>query len=788
MDIDLSEPLNKAKLLIDQEHFDEAIEKCLKIVEQCLKQLYGKIFTKLNVLDQNKINQKLLDEFEGKRFDDLFVGAKIKIFNEFDLFSKLDIKLEKKIFDELMRINDLRVKATHEKEEMIKGEQIYTPMSKGQALSVYSQTFRFLELIGCDLTINESDKINIKKQDKFVLENLPRREYEEFIGREKEIENIKKLLLHEKVHVLAIDGIGGVGKSALALEIAYQLKNDRIFDSIIWVSAKREILTYNGIKKIDNTFENLEDLLNTILKLNNAEDFVKFGNLETKEKMVHKLLKENRSLLIVDNLETIDDENIKSFIIDVEFPIESKVLITSRKRIGQVERVIYLERFNLDESRHYIFSQLNHKGFKNACSEQIIRDLHKKTGGIPLALRVIIPWIIEGKISDKLLLDIDKETNILEFCFGKVYNEFLSEDAKKLFCVIGLAPKEIDESALKYISRLDAEQFLQSSSSLINYSLIFEGEHIKGSGVNYSMLPLTQEFAEKVAIKDYPTLKEIISKDYFKFLELIKNEQYSAKTAMAISKAEEAIRLHKNQGSKKAVKSLFKEAISYDEKCDYVLYLAAIFSKECGDLPEAKSLIKKALKIKNKNTDYWNEYSDIIYQYEGPVTAEKVLETAVKKVIGKTKKHRFLLIKLIKIKFKLQKNVDIIDLSINNIILRTNNNYEKRDNTYLAASFLEAKWRIAYDFLNNGRKEGAESLLINGLIEIDDLIEKGVIFKDDGGLLWQIKKAYNKLGDLADDKDKALDFYYKSLFERPIYPDQISHNSRVIRKISNISQ
>jgi hypothetical protein len=81
-----------------------------------------------------------------------------------------------------------------------------------------------------------------------IYHNLPQPDYGRFVGREVELKLVARILRpypHSQHSVVTIDGIGGIGKSALALEIAHRyLRNyDRIepekrFDAIIWTSAK----------------------------------------------------------------------------------------------------------------------------------------------------------------------------------------------------------------------------------------------------------------------------------------------------------------------------------------------------------------------------------------------------------------------------------------------------------------------------------------------------------------------------------------------------------------------
>ncbi len=778
---DFSLDFDKIEDFLEESHYEEAIERSFKILEKALEFLYNEGFTKLKLDTQIQILNVLKDNYSGKKFYDLPIGEKLKIFDEYKFLSYLDINLDKEVNPKtLLRLNTLRVDSTHQKRKMSKGNAYYS----------YSVILRFLEKIGYSSLFtpekSEEMKSEIKKSmkiDTFIPENLPARDYIEFIGREKEINNIINSLLHEKVHVLSIDGIGGVGKSSLALEVAYKLKKDKIFDAIIWVTAKQSRLTYKGIEEMEYTLGNLEDLFNEILKVFDAEDLLKLGNIDTKERKVLDILKENHCLLIVDNLETINDENLKNFLIDLRFPIESKVLITSRKRLGQVEYVVYLEKFTLEDTSKYINSQLKARDFKRGCSENLINDIHIKTGGIPLAIKVLIPWIIEGKLKDRIEIDIDKETDILNFCFDTVYNKFLSKDAQRLLCILSIAPTEISEAALRFISGLDDESYNQALGALLTYSLISIGLKEKSED-HFYMLPLTQDFGKREAEKNYPDLKEYIHKTYLKFLELSKSEKESGKRVMAINKAEEAKRLS-SLGDIEKASQLFKEAIGYDSKCDYVLYLYAIFCREKQDFGQGRTLIEKAIRINEKNPLYWSEYATNLELYGDFKKAERILEKAVIKI----KKDRYLILKLILLKSKLQKNEDVIKTARENIIENYQTKKDKFINTLLTIAILEGHWRKASKSIKSGRYEEAISILLGGLSEFMDFSQKKLIFPNNGKLLWEIKKTYHKLGDLSTilrNNEKAKEYYRKSIYKIALFEDRKKHNRIIESKLSKI--
>src|SRR6266700_5717153 len=87
-----------------------------------------------------------------------------------------------------------------------------------------------------------------------IQQNLPPLAHTDLIGRQAEVAHLLELLSPQKAaHLISVDGIGGVGKTALVLEVAYrcwrastgEVPNPKIptFDAIIFVSAKQEYLT-----------------------------------------------------------------------------------------------------------------------------------------------------------------------------------------------------------------------------------------------------------------------------------------------------------------------------------------------------------------------------------------------------------------------------------------------------------------------------------------------------------------------------------------------------------------
>lgn len=341
-----------------------------------------------------------------------------------------------------------------------------------------------------------------------TLAKMPRRSY--FVGREQELQAIlHSLEPNSRTFIVGLEGIGGVGKSALAIETCYRCIENDLFETVIWISAKEAILTLHGIEPIIPEAKSLSDILITIgMNLGNPT----IGNLSIKDQIrrAYNLLARRTTLLVLDNFESLsksEQRDILEFLRNT--PMTMKVVITSRERVSDGQ-IIRLQGLSFEESNALLDweSQQKHIHLTKDESKYLI-DL---TGGLPLALlwvqgQIAVLGYSVTQVLDKLSLDADLP--ILQYCFNHSWNLLGQEDAKKILFTLALQPDAVSRAALKEIADIEGKDgFENAISELLQMSLI---EHEPETDY-FSILPLTRRFVRS----QYGSHRKFIRQTEFK--------------------------------------------------------------------------------------------------------------------------------------------------------------------------------------------------------------------------------------------------------------------------------
>ncbi|KAK9933144.1 hypothetical protein M0R45_020350 [Rubus argutus] len=208
---------------------------------------------------------------------------------------------------------------------------------------------------------------------------------EKVIGRDEVVSNIVKSLINsnnqQNLSVMAIVGVGGLGKTTLAKSVYNQAAIDTHFHKKIWVC-------------VSNTFE-VDSILSQMLGSLKPE--------KTRDALLKSLLDEltgKRCLLILDDVWSDDREkweSLMSCLSKLNYAPGSSIIITTRS--ANVASIIEtLPRRDLGKlSNDECWSILKQRALENddhidSDRETIGRAIAEKCGGVPLVAKVVLPF------------------------------------------------------------------------------------------------------------------------------------------------------------------------------------------------------------------------------------------------------------------------------------------------------------------------------------------------------------------------------------------------------------
>jgi hypothetical protein len=161
-----------------------------------------------------------------------------------------------------------------------------------------------------------------------VPDNLPRRA--EFFGRDREMDRVLGALGPEECGWgVVIDDIGGIGKTALAVEVAHRCKEMEVFDAFIFVSAKQKRLEPSGVKAEARAATTLDEFVNETARALGKPGIAQLTG-EDRRRALLDALGTTRALLIYDNLETLTKQEQEALADWLRFlPQGNKAMLTS---------------------------------------------------------------------------------------------------------------------------------------------------------------------------------------------------------------------------------------------------------------------------------------------------------------------------------------------------------------------------------------------------------------------------------------------------------------------------
>ncbi|NJN94474.1 MAG: helix-turn-helix domain-containing protein [Anaerolineales bacterium] len=305
--------------------------------------------------------------------------------------------------------------------------------------------------------------------------------------------------------LVALDGIGGIGKTSLAGALVRELAATGRFCEVAWVSAKQEEFSPgSGIGPTHRPAALDPSALTNSLLEQMGDLFMLTRPLAERQAGLAALLKKQPYLVVIDNLETLEDyQSVIPLLRQCANP--TKFLLTTRHALHAYEDVycLSLPELSRDDVLALLVYEAQVRGLTALAeaSPAQLDSIYQVVGGNPLALKLVVGQIRALPLAQVLenlrLAQGKKVDDLYTYIYWQAWNA-LDEAGRQTLLAMPLAQNGT-LAQLAALSELDQTALTQSLEHLATLSLLDVSANLEQP--RYRIHRLTETFLLYEVIK-----------------------------------------------------------------------------------------------------------------------------------------------------------------------------------------------------------------------------------------------------------------------------------------------
>jgi len=356
-------------------------------------------------------------------------------------------------------------------------------------------------------------------------------ELRNFVGHEESINELARLLKADDIYHVGIVGMGGSGKTWLAIKVANKL-TEYFTDGILWADLESNDPSSNDEKIAESERHKAdEELVNFAAPFGMKEEIAQLPELHNKSKKIRELIKYKKLLVVIDGVST--HPAVEALLSPRGTPndgsIKSRTLIITRNRdilADSGAEVYEMPIWETDEALEFLEKLLGKKLLSS--EKSLAENIISVVNNLPLAIRIIGSNLRRSsqpklnqyltslqnettrlkQLQDRRNLGYEMDKNLsVEASFNLSY-KLLPLELQKLFACLGVfRGSDFDVDSVAIVTCRNSDDVRQDLDMLCSCSLIEYGLGVREK--NYINTDKQAEYQDSERYRLHPILKSL---------------------------------------------------------------------------------------------------------------------------------------------------------------------------------------------------------------------------------------------------------------------------------------